>query len=162
MLLRVRNLAWKGSVGGMSSRLTLLFLCDQADSYAAFLSEFSSASFQVLIARNIAQAEAFLQRQNVDGIMLRHDCHRDDRPLADKIKHITPRIPIFLLTDLEQPKHANIDSVWRAELGDTVVARAMAVFLGGYLQSARLSRPGKRMLVENAFPFAFLGSRPQG
>ena len=146
----------------MSSRLTLLFLCDQADSYAAFLAEFHSANFQVLLARNVAQAEAVLQRQTVDGVMLRHDYLRDDRPLAAKIKRITPRIPVFLLTELEQPKHADIDSVWRAELGDTVVARAMAVFLGGYLQSASLSRPGKRMLVENAFPFAFLGSRPVG
>lgn len=146
----------------MSSRLTLLFLCDQARTYSHFISEFRSANLQVLIARNVAQAEAVLQGQQVDGIMLRHDGERDDRPLASKIKRMTPRIPIFLLTEHEQPKHADIDSVWRGELGDSVVARGMAAFLAGYLQSSRLSRPGKGLPLENAFPFAFLNSGPVG
>lgn len=146
----------------MSSRLTLLFLCDQAHSYSHFISEFRSVHLQVLVARNIAQAKAILLGHPVDGIMLRHHGQCDDRPLATKIKRITPRIPIFLLTEHEQPKHADIDAVWRGELGDSVVARGMAAFLAGYLHSWRLSRPGKGLPVENVFPFAFLNSGPVG
>lgn len=144
----------------MSSRLTLLFLCDQAHSYSHFLSEFRSLNFQVLIARNVAQAKTILQGHPVDGIMLRHHGECDDRPLASKIKRITPRIPVFLLTEHEQPKPADIDSVWRAELGDSVIARAMATFLASCLRSSRLSRSGNGVPVENGFPFAFLNSGP--
>ena len=112
----------------MNSRLTLLLVCDQSDFFSAVLTEFRSADFQVLNARNIARAKAILLTRSVNAIVLCHDGLRDDRALAPQLKRVAPGKPIFLLTDREQPRPDDIDSIWRFETSDEVVTRAMAVF----------------------------------
>ncbi len=112
----------------MSSRLALVFLCDQADAYASFIEEFRAADFQVLIARSLAHAKAILLTRSANAIVLRHDCNRDDRALATQLKRTTPHIPIFLLTDQEQSRPVDVDLICRSQIDDEVVTRGMAQF----------------------------------
>lgn len=112
----------------MHARLTLIFICDRSETYQAFLSEFRSADFRVLVARNLTQAKSLLLEGSADAIIIRHDDARDDRVLAAKLKRIAPRVPVFLITNQAQKPQPNIDSVWRGDLGDTVVTRGMAMF----------------------------------
>ena len=130
----------------MSSRLILLFVCDQAEDYSVLLSEFRSVDFEFVIARNLAHAKRILQTRNVDAIILRHDSKIDDRSLATELKHIKPRIPIYLVTDQPQPRQAGIDSVWRAEIGDEVATRAMALFFR-HLFTSFHPTPGRRPVL---------------
>jgi hypothetical protein len=112
----------------MSTRLTLLFLCDQAGPYARFIEEFRAADFQVLVARSLAHAKAILITRSANGIVLGQDFTRDGRDLATELKRIAPDTPIFLLTGQEQTRPVDVDSVWRAEMDDEVAARGMAQF----------------------------------
>jgi hypothetical protein len=112
----------------MNSRLTLVFVCDQSHLYSGFLTEFRSADFQVLTARNIAQAKGVLLTRSVNAIIICHDGLRDDRPLAPQLKRTAPDVPIFLFTAYQQPLPEDVDSIWRFDQGDSVVARGMAVF----------------------------------
>jgi hypothetical protein len=147
---------WPGKVGGMSSRLTLLFVGDQSQRYSPFLAEFQSANFQVLIARSIRQAKAILLTRSISVIALCHDGDRDDRKLAAQLKRITPGVPIFLLTNQEQPRPADIDSIWRFEPGDEAVTRGMAVFCRNLFQPdhafrrAALALSGAKAFSANA------------
>ncbi len=118
----------------MNSRLTLIFVCDQIHPGSAFLTEFRSADFEVLSVRNIARARAILLTRSVNAIVLCHDDRRDDRELAPQLKRIAPGVPVFLLTDQEQPRPDDVDSIWRFEPGDAVVARGMAVFCRNLFQ----------------------------
>jgi Orn/Lys/Arg decarboxylase, N-terminal domain len=112
----------------MSSRLTLLFVCDQSDVYSSLIDEFRAAEFQVLLARSLAQAKSTLLARSVCAIVLRHDGLCDDRALASSLKRMAPDIPVFLLTDQQQPLPADVDSIWRSAFGDPVITRGMAVF----------------------------------
>jgi hypothetical protein len=130
----------------MTSAVTLLFLCDQPHLYPEFLRQFRAAEFQMPVARNLAQAKAVLLSRSVKGIVLLHDSSRDDRPLAAQLKRMSPHTPIFLLTDQEQPRPADIDAVWRAALDDETVARGMAVFFCQLFRT-RPSPPQPRPLL---------------
>jgi len=143
----------------MNSRLTLLFLCGEVQLYAGFISEFQSANIQMLIARNLAHAKSVLLNRPVDAIVLRHDGNQDDRPLAAHMKQITPCVPVFLLTEEAQPPFADIDSVWRAETGDPVISRAMAIFFRHLLTGSKAARPGDRLFGEADISFNRLGPR---
>lgn len=138
----------------MSSVVTLLFLCDQPHLYPEFQRQFRAAEFQMPVARNLAQAKAVLLSRSVKGIVLLHDSSRDDRPLAAQLKRISPLTPIFLVTDQEQPRPADIDAVWRATLDDEVVARGMAVFFRQLFRTTLLTAQPRPMLVglEALFP----------
>lgn len=138
----------------MNSRLTLLFVCDESQLYSEFLTEFRSADFQVLIARNIARAKAILLTRSVNAIVLSHDDRRDDRALAPRLKRSSPGVPIFLLTDQEQPRPDDIDSIWRLEAGDAVVARGMAVFCRNLFQPTPAFRRSALALGTVASVFA--------
>ena len=144
----------------MNFRFTLLFVCDQAHFYSSFIDAFVATDVQVLIARNVAQAEAFLLRSPVHGILLRHDGNRDDRRLASQLKRIAPRVPIFLLTDQAQPRQPDIESIWRADLGDETIARAMALFFSQVFKPPGLFGAEKTILGEA--DFLFRGITPQG
>jgi hypothetical protein len=112
----------------MNSRLTLLFVCDQSQFYSAFLTEFESADFQVLIVRGPARAKSILLVRSVNAIILCHNQHHDNRALAPQLKRIAPSVPVFLLTDQPQSRATDIDSVWRFDSSDPVVMRGMAIF----------------------------------
>lgn len=112
----------------MSTRLTLLFLCDHAGSYACFIEEFRAAEFQVLVARSLAGAKAILLSRSVNAIVLGQDCTRGEHALATQLKRIAPTVPVFLLTNQEQPRPVDVDSIWRSEIDDQVATRGMAQF----------------------------------
>jgi len=132
----------------MSPTVTLLFVCNQSQLYSVFISAFSSADFQVLLARNLTHAKRILQGRRVEAIVLRHDCHRDDRPLASPLKRVVPQVPIFLVTDQPQLRQPDIQSVWRGETGDEVVSRAMALFFRQCFKGTRLSQAGRQTASE--------------
>ena len=144
----------------MSTRLTLLFICDRSYLYSSFINEFRAADFQVLIARNLTLAKSILLTRPLDGVVLCHDCSRDDRPQAGPLKRLAPRVPIFLLTDQEQSRHADIDCVWRSDLGDKVLTRGMAVFLHHILNLRDASRR-LSLVIGGTVPF-FAGVRANG
>ncbi len=147
-------------VCGMSSRLTLLFVCNQSPLYAGLIAEFRAADFQVLIARNLTQAKAVLLNRSVNVIVLRHDCNRDDRALATPLKRLSPHLPIFLLTDQEQPRPADVDSILRSETDDEVVTRGMALFLR-HLFNPRHSSLRPRLVLGRVDPL-LAGVRTNG
>ena len=112
----------------MGTRLTLLFLCDHAGSYVRFIQEFRAADFQVMVARSLAHAKAILLSRSVVAIVLGQDCTRREGALATQLKRIAPTLPIFLVTNQEQPRPVDVDAIWRAEMDDEVVTRGMAQF----------------------------------
>lgn len=127
----------------MSTRLTLLFLCDQSSLYSGFISAFASAGFQVLLASSVSHAGKILNNRPVDAVIIRHDSQCDDRAAAIQFKRRSPRLPVFLITEEPQPRQDGIDSVWRAKVGDDVVTHAMAAFFKQYFLPSRSSRSGK-------------------
>ena|ERR1700757_4131409 len=144
----------------MSTRLTLLFVCDRSYLYSTFIEEFRAADFQVLIARNLAQAKSALLARAVSCVVLCHDCSRDDRPLAASLKRMAPHIPVFLLTDRQQSMSSDIDSIWRSDLRDEVLTRSMAVFFRHLFGPRDVSlRPS---LVLNGAPRFFVGVQANG
>jgi len=144
----------------MNFRFTLLFLCDQSHCYSSLISAFVAADVQLLIARNVEQAEALLLRKSVHGILIRHDRNRDDRRFANHLKRTAPRVPIFLLTDQEQPRDPDIESIWRADIGDETITRAMALFFSQVFKPSGLF--GARAPIFGEADFLFRGITPQG
>ena len=145
----------------MSSRLTLLFVCDQPELYPAFISAFDSQEFEIVIARNPARAKVTLVSRNIDAVVIRHDRHRDDRGLARRLRSAAPQTPVFLLTDQPQPAgQPDVDAVWRAETADEPVSRAMAVLLRQFLKLSRGARASK-LVPERTNPL-FPRLRPEG
>jgi hypothetical protein len=146
----------------MSTRLTLLFVCDRSYLYSNLIEEFRTADFQVLIARNLAQAKSALLARSINFIVLCHDWTRDDRPLAASLKGAAPQVPVFLFTDQEETRlPADIDSVWRVDLRDELLTRGMAVFFRRLFSPREASlRPS--LVVGGAAPPLFVGLRANG
>lgn len=136
---------------GMSSRFTLLFVCNQAYLYSNFISEFGSAGFQVLLARNLAQAKTMLLDRPVNAVLLRHDCTADDRALAPQLKRIAPHISVYLLTDQQQRPPRAIDSVWSWATPDVAVARGIAILFRQLFKPRALSSK-PRVVTEEVEP----------
>jgi hypothetical protein len=144
----------------MSSRLTLVFVCSDSHLYSDFIDEFRAADFHMLIARNLTHAKSILLTQWASGIVLCHDCSRDDRLLAAPLKTMAPHLPIFLLTDREQPTPADVDCIWRSDLGDGTLTRAMAMFFRHLLNpGAATYKPA--LVLDGPAPF-FVGVGPSG
>jgi hypothetical protein len=144
----------------MSSRSTLVFLCQDPKRYGNFIAEFSSAGFDLLLAHDLTQARSHLVRGRADAIVVRHDGLADDRVLAPKLKSIAPRVPIFLVTDQEQPgQQPDIDAVWRGDFTDDVIARCMAVFFERHL-APHDGKGAPRPLASSLRPFSVLPPRP--
>lgn len=144
----------------MSFRSTLLFLCDRPEQYDVFLAQFRFAGFQLVIARNLAQASSLLQGRRVDGIVLRHNAVADDRPLASRFKRLVSRVPVFLLTDQSQPRPDDVDTIWRGDLGDPVVMRGMAMVFRQLLTS-HIAQAGDSSRVVSSPVFPFAGILPE-
>lgn len=144
----------------MSSRLTLLFVCNHPHLYSNFVNEFRAAEFQVFLARNLGQAKSVLLTHSPSGIVLCHDCSRDDRTVATPLKRMAPHLPVFLLTDQEQPLPTDVDCLWRSDLTDQVLIRGMAVFFR-HLFSPREVSHKPSLVLDATAPF-FVGVRANG
>jgi len=144
----------------MSTRLTLLFICDRSYLYSTFIDEFRAADFQVVVARTLTHAKSLLLTRPLSGVVLCHDCSRDDRPQAGPLKRLAPHLPVFLLTDQEQSLPADIDCVWRSDLGDEVLTRGMAVFFRHIFNLRDTSRRPS-LVIGGSVPF-FAGIRANG
>lgn len=146
----------------MKASSTLLFICDQVQQYEVFISEFRAVETRILIARNLIQAKTMLLANPADGIIIRHDSAADDRPLAAKLKRIAPRTPVFLITDQKQQPLAAVDSIWRGELNDRVVARAIALLFRHLFQPSEALQTSKPTLRESNVFLAALAAQASG
>ena len=146
----------------MKASSTLLFLCDRAQQYEVFISEFRNAEIRILIARNLDQAKSMLLSKPADGIVIRHDSAADDRSLAVKLKRIAPRTPVFLITDQKQQPQAAINSIWRGELNDRLVARAIALLFRHLFQPNDALHTSKPALAESSHFLAALAAHASG
>lgn len=146
----------------MKASSTLLFVCDQVQQYENFISEFRAVETRILIARNLTQAKTVLLANPADGIIIRHDSAADDRPLAAKLKRIAPRTPVFLITDQKQQPLAAVDSIWRGELNDRVVARAIALLFRHLFQPSEALQTSKLKLRESNVFFEALAAQASG
>ena len=114
----------------MSARLTLLFLCDQIDTYSLFASALLAAGFHVLIEHTAEGAKRRLAHATADLVMIRHHDMSADSQLGVELKLLAPRTPIVLLAAESQPAspHPGVDSVCHADTRDAVLAQAVAMF----------------------------------
>jgi hypothetical protein len=114
----------------MSPRLTLLFVCDQVESHALFISAFSAAGFQLLIVPHTEDAKTLLSSFSVDAIAVWDDSIRARRPNSSELKLASAGTPVILFRSREQagPHPPGIDSICHVDFGDEILVRAAAVF----------------------------------
>ena len=124
----------------MSSRLTLLFVCDQRELYPVLTSALESADFRLLVARDKEQADRILKEVLVDVVLIQLAEIRSGRSICAALKRQIPRTPILLFADEDQRPEAypGIYSVLHADAQDEILTRALALFLRQSLDGAGL------------------------
>lgn len=122
----------------MSSRLTLLFVCNARELYPVLISALESADFHVLVAHTKDQANALLKEIRVDAVLIHQSEDRPGHSICAALKRRAPRTPILLFADEEQQPdvYPGIYSVLHADSHDEVLTRAVAVFLRQSLSGA--------------------------
>lgn len=122
----------------MSSRLTLLFVCDHRELYPVLTSAIESAEFSLLTAGNKEQADSILKEATVDAVLIQQSEVRRGRSICAALKRQSPRTPILLFAaeDQQPESYPGIYSVLHADAQDEVLARAIAVFLRRCLDSS--------------------------
>lgn len=115
----------------MSSRLTLLFVCDHRELYPVLTSALEWADFRLILARNKEQANGILKDIMVDAVLIQQSEAHTGRSMCAALKRRAPRTPILLFADEDQQPEAypGIYSVLHADAHDEVLTRAVAVFL---------------------------------
>lgn len=115
----------------MSSRLTLLFVCDQRELYPVLTSALESADFRLVVARDKEQANGILKEVVVDAVLIQQAETRSGRSICAALKRQSPRTPILLFADEDQRPEAypGIYSVLHADAHDEILTRAVALFL---------------------------------
>lgn len=122
----------------MSSRLTLLFVCNDRELYPVLTSALESANFHVVVARDKDQANGILKQVVVDAVLIQQSENRSGRSICAALKRQSPRTPILLFADEDQQPEAypGIYSILHADANDEILTRAVAVFLRQSLDSA--------------------------
>ncbi len=115
----------------MSSRLTLLFVCNERELYPVLTSALESADFHLVVARDKDQANSILKQVVVDAVLIQQSAHRSGRSICAALKRQSPRTPILLFADEDQQPEAypGIYSILHADAHDEILTRAVAVFL---------------------------------
>ncbi len=115
----------------MSSRLTLLFVCNERELYPVLTSALESAEFHLIVARDKDQANGILKQVVVDAVLIQQGESRSGRSLCAALKRQLPRTPILLFADEDQQPEAypGIYSILHADAHDEILTRAVAVFL---------------------------------
>jgi len=122
----------------MSSRLTLLFVCNERELYPVLTSALESANFHLVVASDKDQANGILKQVVVDAVLIQQSANRSGRSMCAALKRQSPRTPILLFADENQQPEAypGIYSVLHADAHDEVLTRAVAVFLRQSLDSS--------------------------
>lgn len=115
----------------MSSRLTLLFVCNERELYPVLTAALESADFHLVVARDKDQANGILKQITVDAVLIQQSEGRSGRSICVALKRQIPRTPILLFADEDQRPEAypGIYSVLHADAHDEILTRAVAVFL---------------------------------
>jgi len=114
----------------MSSRLTLLLICEERERYPVLISALQSAEFDLITADTPEAAMPLLGQDSVDA-MLVHPRKSLARPAYVALKRRAPRAPILLFDVDDQPteKGQGLYSVVHVNVQDDVLVHAVAVFL---------------------------------
>ena len=123
------NLASKGSL--MSSRLTLLFVCNECERYPVLTSSLESAGFHLVVAGDKEQANNILKQVTVDAVLIQQSENGSGRSICATLKRQIPRTPILLFADEDQQPEAypGIYTILHADAHDEILTRALAIFL---------------------------------
>ncbi len=115
----------------MSSRLTLLFVCNERELYPVLTSALESADFHLVVARDKDQANGILKQVVVDAVLIQQGKSSSGRSICAALKRQIPRTPILLFADEDQQPEAypGIYSILHADAHDEILTRAVAVFL---------------------------------
>ena len=115
----------------MSSRLTLLFCCEQHELYSLLASSLESADFQLVRASSKEEARAVLAERVVDAILICPTSPVPGKSLCAALKRRAPRTPILLLRTghVRSEPFPGLYSTLHADAQDEVLTRAVAVFL---------------------------------
>jgi hypothetical protein len=145
----------------MSPRLTLLLLCESGEPYSVFISALMAAGFDVLVARTAGQATKFLSRTAVDVIMILRDDPGRDKGLGCELKRMAPAAQVLWLgRSGQQSQPSGIDALCNADVGDEVVARAVAVFFRQWLPPAAVSAAKNGQAKTREVSLAGVGPAP--
>lgn len=115
----------------MSSRLTLLFVCNERELYPVLTSALESADFHLVVARDKDQANGILKQVVVDAVLIQQSANRSGRSICAALKRLSPRTPILLFAGEDQRPEAypGIYSILHADAHDEILTRAVALFL---------------------------------
>jgi PleD family two-component response regulator len=122
----------------MSSRLTLLFVCNERELYPVLTSALESANFHLVVARDKDQANGILKQVVVDAVLIQQGASRSGTSICAALKRQSPRTPILLFADEnQQPEpYPGIYSILHADAHDELLTRAVAIFLRQSLDSS--------------------------
>ena len=115
----------------MSSRLTLLLICEGCERYPLLISALQSAEFDLITADTPETAMLALGQSSVDAMLIRPGGSSVNRPAYVALKRRAPRAPILLFDVGAQitEKGQGLYSVIHVNVQDDVLVRAVAVFL---------------------------------
>ncbi len=125
----------------MSSRLTLLFVCNERELYPVLTSALESAGFHLVVASDKEQANGILKQVVVDAVLIQQSESHSGRSICASLKRQIPRTPILLFANEDQQPEAypGIYSILHADADDEVLTRALAIFLRQSLNSSQAS-----------------------
>jgi hypothetical protein len=129
VVLVVNHSIWPGKVGAMSSKLTLLFLCNPSEQHALFVSALTAANFQLVVAHHEEQAKRLLSTRTVNAIVIHHSAIKRIGSLCESLKRVAPTTPILRIGDGFPGPQPGVDAVYRVDLQDEVLTHAVAIFL---------------------------------
>lgn len=145
----------------MSSRLTLLILCDQMELHPLLISALEAADFRVVRASRKEQATKLLADLDVDAVIVDQSASHTGVSICPALKRVSPQTPILIFAGENQhtQSYPGIYSVLHADPSDELLARAIAMFLRESLRTS----PGKqrRQLRKNSALRPWLRSGPQ-
>jgi|SRR5208282_5545536 len=115
----------------MSSRLTLLFVCDAAEDCSPFRAPLRADNDRLLVGHRTEDTKMLLSGEPVDAIIIHQDHLQDGCSVVGELKRAAPRTPVMLLRTDKQCKGIKppgIVAVCCADLRDEKLVKAMWMF----------------------------------
>lgn len=121
----------------MSSRLTLVFVCDRADQLSVLISAFEAADFHLAVAATEEDAETLLAQLRADIVVIDDSNPHLASSTAAALQRHRVDVPVLLFSTGSHPPQAFSRgfTVLQADPRDEVLSRALALFLSNSLGS---------------------------
>ena len=146
----------------MSSRLTLLFLCDDYEVECPFIPALQAAGFRLVVPGQLEEAFFRLNQHQVDAIAVHRSDLGRNPALTSVLKAMGRKSPVLLLTGKSSApaiKPPGVDAIFCADARDESVVRAVAVFLRCLL-SRKSPNPADELLSGDRI--SDIQSQPRG